>query len=351
MSGARAAPARSLPWRRKLLFALVPLVAFLVAAELIARVLRDPFFFGSYRELRVDQVRRGYPAVTDPRLGYVPRAGFTSADNHWGTRVTIDADGFRGNGGPPPAGRALVAVGDSFTFGDQVSDHETWPAHLERVLGRRVRNGGVFGYSLTQAILRAEDAVERFGADWILVSLIPDDITRCELSKRYSPLPYFEVVDGALALRNVPVQDTSDPTELRQRRFKDFLGHSALVDAVLANVCQQWWIVDQKEVRALPSGGGDAVALLLVDRIAAFANAHGCKVMFVLQGEQTTPAADAVLLRARAAGLQALDLIAAYHAEAARDPTTKRRLFAGHMTSAGNLWVAERIAAVVRSSG
>ena len=351
MSGTRAATTGSLPLRKKMLFAVFPLVAFLFAAELVARVLRDPWYFGSYRELRVDQVRRGYPAVTDPRLGYVPRAGLNGADKNRGTRVTIDADGFRSNGEPPPAGRALIAVGDSFTFGDQVSDHETWPAHLERGLGRRVRNGGVFGYSLTQAILRAEGTVERFGADWILVSLIPDDITRCELSKRYSPLPYFEVVDEALALRNVPVQDTSDANELRQRRFKDCLGHSALIDAVLANVCQQWWIVDQKEVWALPRGGGDAVALLLVDRIAAFASAHGCKVRFVLQGELTTPAADAVLARARAAGVYALDLIGAYRDEAARDPTTKRRLFAGHMTSAGNLWVAARIAAVVRASG
>src|SRR5690606_25037038 len=115
----------------------------------------------------------------------------------WGTRVTIDADGFRGNGPPAPPGRPVLAVGDSFTFGDQVDDDETWPAYLERILQRPVRNGGVFGYSLAQAVLRAEEEVPRLGADWLVVSFIPDDIVRCELAKRYAPLPWFSVVDGA----------------------------------------------------------------------------------------------------------------------------------------------------------
>ena len=46
-----------------------------------------------------------------------------------------------------------------------------------------------------------------------MVSLISDDVKRCEQSKRYSALPWFDVVDGALALRNVPVPD-SDRSEL-----------------------------------------------------------------------------------------------------------------------------------------
>jgi len=48
-----------------------------------------------------------------------------------------------------------LVVGDSFTFGDNVSDNETWPACLERKLGRGVDNGGVFGYGTAQALRRA----------------------------------------------------------------------------------------------------------------------------------------------------------------------------------------------------
>lgn len=326
----------------------MPFLAVLLIAELVARIARDPWCFGSYRALRVDQARRGYPAVRHPTLGYVPRAGFAGAGNHWGTRVSIDADGFRRNGGPAPAdGRPLVAVGDSFTFGDQVNDDETWPAYLEAVTQRPVKNAGVFGYSLVQAVLRVEAILTRVPAAWVIVSFIPDDINRCELKKRYASLPYFDIVDGGLALRNVPIQDASDPDEARQRRFKDALGHSALVDAVLANLVPQWWIVDQKEVRAHPPGVGAQIALLLVDRIAAACGERECRLLFVLQGDRTTAAADAVIARARARGIVTLDLIARLGEEERIDPSVKARWFAGHMTAAGNRWVAECVAEAI----
>ncbi|MEZ5964250.1 MAG: hypothetical protein R3F56_10430 [Planctomycetota bacterium] len=341
-------PGRRLPLWKKLVFACVPLCALFLLGEIVARALREPFWFGSYRALRVDQVQRGYPAVRDSELGYVTRPGADGVGNRWGTRLRIDADGFRSNGAPVPAGgKPIVAVGDSFTFGDQVSDDETWPAYLEQILQRPVKNGGVFGYSLAQAVLRAERILGTVPAEWLVVSLIPDDINRCELAKRYAPLPYFEVVDGSLQLRNVPVQDTSDPEEMRSRAFKDFLGRSALIDAVLANVVNRWWIVDQKEVRAHPPGKGAEIALLLVDRIADFCEKRSCRVMFLLQGERGTEAATAVLARARSRGLAALDLIARVEEEERADPSVRARYFRGHMTAAGNRWVAEQVAEVI----
>ena len=57
-------------------FALLPLLAVLLTAELAIRLVRAPLHFESFRLLRIDQVRRGYPAARDPMLGYVPEAGF-----------------------------------------------------------------------------------------------------------------------------------------------------------------------------------------------------------------------------------------------------------------------------------
>ena len=75
----------------------------------------------------------------DELLGYVPREGFSGVINAPGWvngKVTIRSDGFRSNGPEPPLLAAnVLVVGDSFTFGDQVSDNETWPACLERKLG------------------------------------------------------------------------------------------------------------------------------------------------------------------------------------------------------------------------
>jgi hypothetical protein len=89
-----------------------------------------------------------------------------------------------------------LAVGDSYTFGDHVSDHETWPAHLERLLQRPVLNGGVFGYGVDQIILRTEELLPRLRPQVVVVSIIPADVTRTEYSKNFSWKPYYDIRDG-----------------------------------------------------------------------------------------------------------------------------------------------------------
>ena len=336
--------------RRRLLFALVPVAALLLGAEVVMRLVRAPLHFGSFREFRLDLMRRNYPAERDPVLGYVPRANFASTDNHWGTRVSIDADGLRRDGdGPPPRGDAFViAVGDSFTFGDEVDDDASWPAQLERELGRPVKNGGVFGYSFTQAVLRGEALVERFPTSDLVVSFIAGDIERCEYSKRYTPVPWFDLQDGALVRQ--PVPDDAEVTDATAKWWKDLLGHSALVDAVLGNTHRAWWFEDEKQVRVERLvGRGAEICRLLVDRIAAFCRARDVRLLLVLQGDRKDDEADAVLAHAAARGVRTLDLVDRFLAAERQDPSLRERWFDGHMTRAGNAWVAERIAEVLRA--
>jgi GNAT superfamily N-acetyltransferase len=181
-----------------------------------------------------------------------------------------------------------------------------------------------------------------------VLSVFTDDIGRCEFSKRYASMPWFDVQDGALVLRNVPVQDASDPNEVRQRAFKDAIGHSALVDAVCATICREWWFENQKRVRVHPPGKGREIARLLVQRIAAFCQQRGVELLLVLQGERSTADADDVFAYARGAGVRTLDLIALVQEAERADPTTRARLFSGHMTDAGNRWAAEHIAVALR---
>ena len=65
----------------------------------------------------------------------------------------------------------ILAVGDSCTYGDEVSDNETWPAYLEAEMGTRVWNAGVFGYGLDQAVLRAEVLLPKLKPDILIVGL------------------------------------------------------------------------------------------------------------------------------------------------------------------------------------
>ncbi|MBU3693629.1 MAG: hypothetical protein FGM40_02225 [Rhodocyclaceae bacterium] len=129
----------------------------------------------------------GFSAI-HPVLGYVPAAGFDDVlDSHgWGgKRLTIGPEGFRDNGNGLAGPKRILTVGDSFTFGDQVSNHETWPACLERKTGIAVANAGVFGYGGAQSVLRAKLEVDQSTFDTVIVSvLVEGDFERDRMSYR-----------------------------------------------------------------------------------------------------------------------------------------------------------------------
>lgn len=336
--------------RRRVLFALIPLAALLLGAEIVIRLVRAPTHFGSFRDLRTDLMRRNYPAELHATLGYVPKPGASSRDNHWGTVVTIDRDGMRASGNlPPPQGERVIAtVGDSFTFGDEVDDDAAWPAQLEVLLQQPVKNGGVFGYSLTQAVLRGESMLDSFAVDALVVAFIPDDLTRCEYSKRYTPVPWFDFEGEGLVLRGVPIDHSaasSDSTKV----WKDRLGYSALVDAVLANTVRAWWFENEKQVTVPQlAGRGAEIGKRLLERIAARCAARQARLLVVMLGTPM-PWAVEVMQHAAAKGIRTLDLASRFVELAAKDPTLERRWFRGHMTREGNGWAAGEIATALRA--
>ena len=57
-------------------------------------------------------------------------------------------------------------AGDSFTQGNEVSDQDTYPAELERILGVPTANLGVSGYGPDQALLRNPGHVNRRSGKW-----------------------------------------------------------------------------------------------------------------------------------------------------------------------------------------
>jgi hypothetical protein len=156
-------------WAKIVVVNLVIFLFLLIVAEILARsvwtvqsCIKSECDFSRITGLKVREIYRsiniGFTRF-DELLGYVPREGFSASINAlgWhGDKLTIRKDGFRSNGSePPPLPAEVLVVGDSFTFGEQVSDNETWPACLERKLGRGVDNGGVGGYGTAQALRRA----------------------------------------------------------------------------------------------------------------------------------------------------------------------------------------------------
>jgi hypothetical protein len=145
-----------------------------------------------------------------PLLGWTNRPGYRS-DERVPFRVTINDQGLRASRSyppRPPAGVRRVAVfGDSCTFGEEVDNDATVPAHLESLLSdSEVLNFGVRGYGLGQMALRLEEEGFALSPDHaIVVVLLPSDIGRDTTPFFGHPKPVFRVEGGNLLIENVPV--------------------------------------------------------------------------------------------------------------------------------------------------
>ncbi len=300
------------------------------------------------RTQQIELWHTAYPAQYDEHLGWSLQPGATRTAADLGVPVSITQDGVRSNGQPAPAaGPAILALGDSFTFGDEAGDNCTWPAQLERDLGKPVINGGVFGYGFDQIVLRAEQLAAREKYTLLIVSIIDDDIERCEMSCRTAWKPYFEIDGDGLILRNDPVPKTA---VAKASRVKTALGYSYLMNFICKRAAREWWAAEGDGMIRVHARGMD-VALRLTARIAELQRARGSRVLLVAQGrlngdpQRLVP----VLTRAREAGLETLDLVAPLNEVLRADPGKRAEFFTTHMTCAGNAWVAARIAEKLRT--
>jgi len=147
----------------------------------------------------------------DPLLGWKNRPSFRNTGPLFDAdRVTTNSNGARGSTDYPyhrTDKKRIVVVGDSFAFGQEVNDEETYAA----VLGSSSRdteviNLGVIGYGIDQMLLTVKGEALKYSPDLIIVAFISDDIERSLVSFRDFAKPLF-VFDrsGRLALVGTPV--------------------------------------------------------------------------------------------------------------------------------------------------
>jgi hypothetical protein len=151
----------------------------------------------------------------DETLGWVlkdnMRATPEQAADPNSTAINTIEFGIRINGPQTTlATNAVLAVGDSFTAGTQVGDSGTWPAHLERLIGKPVLNGGVGGYGTDQIILRAEQLTDALDPDILILGFLDQDILRAGYSRFGENKPYFVDTPAGLELKHVPVPAQSE---------------------------------------------------------------------------------------------------------------------------------------------
>ena len=335
------------PVRRLLAVAISVLMAVL-ALELMLRLAR-----GELRRLEsftADAPRGPGLVAYHETLGWTTAPGRHGLDPVYG----VEPSGLRSNGlstdspGPP-----VLAVGDSFTFGDEVNDSETWAARLQDLLNRRVLNAGVPAYGIDQAVLRAESLLELYRPSVVILSFISDDVTRAEFD--YYPYgrgwkPYFEIVNGALQLRNTPVPTATAPRPFPGLRHA--LGYSYVADAVFRRTADRWWRNFPPVHRVHTDG--ERVSTELVARLAGGVRRLGGTFFVVAFATNGGLGGNRRLATAikdfEGRGIDVLDLSSEVMDV---DPETRPGLFMhdGHYAPAMNRRVAARIAAYLASRG
>jgi len=140
----------------------------------------------------------------DPRLGWSTQPDLRDIrvfgdkflnTNHRGLRGTREYDYERAER------PRIVVLGDSFTFGEEVSDDETYTHYLQAMLPRAdVINLGVHGYGHDQMLVLLREEGLEYRPDVVLLGFVVADVDRNVLGFRDYAKPRFAVENGSLVL-------------------------------------------------------------------------------------------------------------------------------------------------------
>ncbi|MEO8627123.1 MAG: hypothetical protein ABI612_03355 [Betaproteobacteria bacterium] len=151
---------------------------------------------------RIDLIRVNTgPIAYDPVLGWKLTDYFAPPIN--AVPVTIGDGGMRMNGNDerPIPTSATIAIGSSSTYGVGISNSDTWPAQLERILDEPVVNAGAEDWGMDQIILRAESVKRQFNPKTLIVALSDRDVPlNTYTAYRGGRKPYFVIDKGGLSL-------------------------------------------------------------------------------------------------------------------------------------------------------
>ena len=132
--------------------------------------------------------------VFDERVGYWHKKNFKYRFKNNNRLISINEKGFRNNKEVIKSSNLdILAIGCSFTFGDQVSDFETWPSYLQEKLKIKVDNAGVQSYGTAQALLLGQEILTKNHYNTVILStLVGKDFIRDQMIyKSGFPKPSF----------------------------------------------------------------------------------------------------------------------------------------------------------------
>lgn len=159
------------------------------------------------------------PVQYDREVGWVHRPGY-----EWRMH-SVSQQGLRGPRiypeTPVDPAKRVICVGDSFTFGYEVADDESFPAHGERLRpGTEWINLGICGSGLAQAYHQYRKTGRNFGGKYVVIGFMTNNQKRTVNCFRafiapgspMAPLtkPFAKFVKSRLTMEPNPYQELSD---------------------------------------------------------------------------------------------------------------------------------------------
>jgi len=351
----------------------------------------DPPLFAPHQVERVASYRALLASGRDPRResGFDPELGWCALPSVADTRYATDERGARIGLAPVPRDRTpgvgrVMAIGCSFTFGQEVDGPETWPARVDTA--RRdleVVNFGYGFYGIDQAFLRYRREADALRPDEVWLGVLPSALTR--ILGVYPPAqrhwtnvlhvkPRFVFgTSGGIELVQSPAQSLDDLVSLLsdQNRFLERVGrHDAWVQrrwAAYQGFGRRLWhhsAFARLVVTALEGGEREAkpevldpesevrrLALALVRELAHEVRANGARLRVLIlpdrldladRAEHGRAYWDGFVADLAEAGIECADLAAAFGAAGAQG---EDRYWApeGHYSAEGNRIAAEAV--------
>ena len=163
----------------------------------------------------------------DPLLGWIRKPNTTGYDKIPDGKVqyNIDHRGARRNEIISQKSSLIATFGDSYTFCRQVSDNETWQAHMSKTFKADVLNFGVGNYGVDQALLRYENTKLPSSIKISILGFVPETICRIhsywkhylEFGNTFAFKPRFAIEEGKLVLHPNLMQSINDFRRYREK--------------------------------------------------------------------------------------------------------------------------------------
>jgi hypothetical protein len=357
-----------LPYWKEALLLSVSVLCILLALEIALRILNGLPAWPD-RNLLFERmlVTNRWP-VNDyhPIVGWVHKPNLSFSAGSEQSSFTTGELGVRMNQAkvlPVPRG-AILAVGNSFTEGAEVGDSGTWPASLERALGEPVVNAGIGGWAADQIILRAEELMPELSPKAVIISLLYADVTWTQFRVHGGgPKPYFLIENGQLVHMNIPVPRRIDGAPTDFGLLQGLLGYSYLIDWTMSRLGVTSWF--ELGIFARVATSPVLVTCRLLERLKRKADAGDVRLALMVQwggneiaskDYQRPAEMDDIIGCAGAAGIRTVDTWDALRGLSAGGDDALKGLYVmhpgsypyGHMSSAGNQFVAQLLAKALR---